>query len=156
MGGFKIGKILGFEIRVDWSWFLIFFLVVFTLAEGYFPRFYSQFTVTTNWLMGVLAALLLFASVLAHELSHCLVSRQYGIQIRGITLFLFGGVSQTAEEPRSAPEEFWMAIVGPVTSFVLAGGFYLLGSLGEMVIWPKPAIALLGYLAMINLFLGAV
>ncbi len=154
MGGFKIGKILGFEINIDWSWLLIFLLVTYTLAMGYFPRFYPSFNTTTNWIMGVLAALLLFASVLVHELSHSVVARGFGTKVEGITLFLYGGMSQTAEEPKSAQEEFWMAIAGPITSFVLALGFYLLGISGVAAIWPKPVIAVLGYLSLINLILG--
>lgn len=154
MGGFRLGKILGFEINVDWSWLLIFFLVVYTLSVGYFPRFYPQFGITTNWIVGILAAVLLFVSVLVHELSHSVVSRHYGTEIKGITLFLFGGMSQAADEPKSAREEFWMAIVGPLTSFALAMVFYVLGGLGAATNWPTPAIAVLGYLALINLVLG--
>ncbi|MCE5313955.1 MAG: site-2 protease family protein [Armatimonadota bacterium] len=154
MGQIKIGRVLGFEISIDWSWLLIFFLVVYTLASGYFPRFYPELNVATNWGMGVLAALLLFASVLVHELSHSVVSRRYGTEVSGITLFLFGGVSQMTDEPKSAREEFWMAIVGPVMSFALAGLFYVLGGIGEATRWPVPIVAVLGYLAFINLLLG--
>ena len=155
MGGVKLGKVLGFEISIDWSWLLIFFLVVYTLANGYFPSFYPSFNIATNWIVGVLAALLLFVSVLIHELSHSLVARSYGTEVKGITLFLFGGVSQTTSEPKSAREEFWMAIVGPVTSFALAAAFYLIGGIGALSSWPTPVVAVLGYLAMINFFLGA-
>jgi Zn-dependent protease/CBS domain-containing protein len=154
MEGIKLGKILGFEINIDWSWLLVFALVVWSLASGYFPSTYPEFGVATNWLMGILAALLLFASVLIHELSHSLVARQYGTQVKGITLFLFGGVSQTTDEPKSAGEEFWMAIVGPVTSLVLAAIFYMVGGAGKLFMWPPPVIAICGYLAMINMLLG--
>lgn len=155
MGGIRVGRILGFEINIDWSWLLIFFLVVYTLANGYFPRAYPQFNIATNWAVGVLAALLLFTSVLIHELSHSVVARRYGARVKGITLFLFGGVSQTADEPRSPTEEFWMAIVGPLTSFVLALVFYLAGGIGALAAWPAPVVAVLGYLALINFLLGA-
>jgi Zn-dependent protease/predicted transcriptional regulator len=154
MGGIRIGKILGFEINVDWSWLLIFFLVVYSLASGYFPTMYPNFGIAMNWLVGILAAALLFVSVLIHELSHSMVARSYGTPVRGITLFMFGGVSQTAEEPKSAREEFWMAIVGPVTSFGLAAVFYALGGIGAVMVWPSPVVAVLGYLAMINLLLA--
>lgn len=153
MGGFRLGRILGFEISVDWSWLLIFFLVVYTLARGYFPSIYG-FGVKTNWIMGVIAALLLFASVLVHELSHSVMARRYGTQVRGITLFLFGGVSQTTDEPKSAHEEFWMALVGPLSSFVLAAVFYSLGVSGARFSWPMPVVAVLWYLGMINFILG--
>ena len=155
MGGVKLGKILGFNISIDWSWLFIFFLVVYTLANGYFPTFYPNFDIATNWMIGILAAILLFVSVLIHELSHSVVARSYGMDVKGITLFLFGGVSQTSDEPKRATEEFWMAIVGPVTSFVLALAFYLIGGIGALSGWPTPVVAVLGYLAMINFFLGA-
>jgi len=154
MGGLRLGRILGFEISIDWSWLFIFFLVVYSLAEGYFPTFYPGFDVATKWGMGILAALLLFASVLVHELSHSIVARNYGAHVKGITLFLFGGVSQTTEEPRSPKEEFAMAIVGPLASFALAVVFYFLGGAGALFGWPPPALAVIGYLAMINMFLG--
>lgn len=155
MRGVRLGKILGFEINIDWSWLLIFFLVVFTLASGYFPSLRHNFDPSTNWMLGVAAALLLFASVLVHELSHSLVARRFGIDVKGITLFIFGGVSQTTEEPRSATEEFWMSIVGPATSFGLAAFFGILDIVGTSAHWPVAAVALVGYLAMINFFLGA-
>lgn len=154
MGRVKLGKVLGFEISIDWSWLLIFFLVTYTLALGYFPTFYPTFSPTTDWILGVLAAILLFCSVLVHGLSHSVVARRYGTEVKGITLFLFGGVSQTADEPKSAREEFWMALVGPLASFVLAGIFYLIGSWGVTFDWPRPTVAVLGYLAGINLLLG--
>ena len=154
MGGFRLGKLFGFEINIDWSWLLIFFLVVYSLAAGYFPTVYPGLGQTANWLMGIIAALLLFASVLVHEISHSLVARSYGTEIKGITLFLFGGVSQTSEEPKRASEEFWMAIAGPVTSFALAVLFYVLGDIGIAYKLPAPVVAVFGYLAFINFLLG--
>ena len=154
MGGFKLGKIFGFQISIDWSWLFIFFLVVYTLAVGYFPVIYPGLGGVTNWGMAVVAALLLFVSVLIHELSHSLVARSYGGEVKGITLFLFGGVSQTADEPKAAREEFWMAVVGPLTSFALAGGFYALFVAGSAAKWPIAGVAILSYLAWINLLLG--
>lgn len=154
MRGVKLGKLLGFEISIDWSWLFIFFLVVYSLAAGYFPRLHPRFGVQMNWILGVAAAILLFVSVLIHELSHSVVARRYGTDVKGITLFIFGGVSQTADEPKSATEEFWMAIVGPATSIVLAVIFGALEYGGAIAAWPPEAIALLGYLAMINFALG--
>lgn len=155
MGGFRLGRVLGFEVNIDWSWLFIFFLVVYSLAAGYFPRFYPELGVGTNWVMGVIAALLLFASVLFHELAHSIVSRSHGNEVKGITLFLFGGMAQTSDEPKRAREEFWMAIVGPISSFALALAFYILGGVGRMAGWPVSVVAILGYLAFINLILGA-
>lgn len=153
MRGVRLGSIFGFEISIDWSWLLIFFLVVYTLAIGYFPM-HGKFTAGMNWILGVAAAILLFASVLIHEISHSLVARRYGIDIKGITLFIFGGVSKTAEEPKSAGAEFWMAIVGPATSFALGIFFGALQVAGVNLGWPVAAIALVGYLALINVALG--
>lgn len=153
MRGVRLGKVLGFEISIDWSWLLIFFLVVFTLANGYFPA-RANFSTAVNWLLGVAAALLLFASVLVHELSHSVMARRYGIDVKGITLFLFGGVSQTAEEPKSASAEFWMAIVGPLTSFGIGAFFGALFLSGTALGWPQTAMTLLSYLAWINIALG--
>jgi len=153
-GGFSLGRVLGFKIDVDWSWLFIFGLVVYSLAVGYFPHFYPQFGVTTNWIVGVIAALLLFASVLAHELSHSVVARRYGIDVKGITLFIFGGVAQTKQEPKTPKVEFWMAIAGPLMSFAIAAVFYLFGSFGVQTGLPEPLIAIFGYLAFINLVLG--
>lgn len=153
MRGVRLGKVLGFEISIDWSWLLIFFMVVFTLANGYFPM-RANFSTATNWLLGVVAALLLFVSVLIHELSHSVMARRYGIDVKGITLFIFGGVSQTAEEPKSASAEFWMAIVGPLTSFALGAFFGILSASGGALGWPLAAVALVSYLAWINVALG--
>jgi Zn-dependent protease/CBS domain-containing protein len=153
-GGIRVGRILGFEINIDWSWLIVFFLVVYTLARGFFPVAYPGFTTTTSWALGLIAAALLFVSVLIHELSHSVVARRFGTPVKGITLFLFGGVSQTSDEPRSAREEFWMAIVGPLTSFGIAIVFYGIGLAAVNLQWPVPVIALVGYLAWINGLLG--
>lgn len=154
MGGFRLGRILGFEIGIDWSWLFIFFLVAYSLAAGWFPLHYPSFSAGTNWGLGFAAAILLFVSVLIHELTHSVVSRRYGTDVKGITLFLFGGVSQMSDEPKRASEEFWMAIVGPISSLILAGVFYAIYSSGVMLAWPLPLQAILGYLAFINLILG--
>lgn len=154
MGGIKLGKILGFEISLDWSWLFIFALVVYTLASGFFPAGLKGYSTGVYWLMGFAAAILLFGSVLVHELSHSVVSRRYGNQVKGITLFLFGGVSQTSDEPKSAKEEFWMAIAGPVTSFVLAAAFYILGDLGRVLGTSEIVTAVFSYLAIINFILA--
>jgi len=153
-GGFRLGRILGFTIRVDWSWLLIFVLVVFSLAGGYFPRFYPQFGIATNWLVGMIAAVLLFASVLAHELMHSIVARRGGIDVKEITLFIFGGVSQTKSEPDDPWMEFRMALAGPALSIALAVGFWVLARITALAMGPAPVVALFGYLAFINLILG--
>jgi len=154
MRGFHLGKIAGFEINIDWSWLIIFFLVVYSLSGFYFPHFYPSLSAGAVWAMGVIAALLLFGSVLAHELMHSIVARRYGIDIKGITLFIFGGVSQIKGEPETPKVEFNMAIVGPLTSFAIAIIFYFITRAGVAAHWPVPVYAITGYLAFINFALG--
>ncbi len=151
MRGVRLGKILGFEISIDWSWVVVFFLVVFAFANS---PLRNQVSPTTNWLIAVAATVLLFASVVAHELSHSLMARRYGIEVKGITLFIFGGVSQTADEPKSAAAEFWMAIVGPLTSFLIGGIFLALSVSAATFGWPAAASFLVLSLARINIILG--
>ncbi|NIM07053.1 MAG: CBS domain-containing protein [Armatimonadetes bacterium] len=121
---FRLGKILGIEIEIDYTWFIILGLMAFGFArglpqqlelKGLHPAYY--------WLLGIAIALLLFASVLIHELSHSLLAKMNGLGIAGITLFLFGGVSKLVKEPRSALSELQISIVGPLVSLLLAGLF---------------------------------
>ena len=103
------------------------------------------------WVMGAITAVMLFVSVLIHELGHSVVAKHYGIPVPRITLFVFGGVSQIAEEPASAGQEFWIAVVGPAVSFALAALFW---ELEPLVSSSTPLLALAEYLALINLVLG--
>lgn len=116
--------LLGFAIKIDLSWVLIALLITWSLATGYFPTAHTGFPDTIYWWMGIAGALGLFASIVFHELSHSVVARRFGIPIRGITLFIFGGVAEMEEEPPSPRAEFLMAIAGPVASVILAAGFY--------------------------------
>lgn len=128
----RIGRLFGIEIRVDLSWFVIFALVAWSLSSNIGP--FGTITENVNERRGlaVLSALLFFASVLLHELSHSLVARANGVPIRGITLFVFGGVSRFEGEPQTAPSAAWIAFVGPLTSLVLGGLFALAaGAFGE-------------------------
>jgi Zn-dependent protease len=154
MRSIRIGKIAGFEISIDWSWLIVFFLVVYSLAGFYFPNNPPRLGVGMSWLVALASALLLFASVLAHELMHSVVARRYGLEIKGITLFIFGGVSQTKGEPETPKIEFWMAIAGPATSFALAAAFYGLAYTSMTSNWPAAVVALTSYLALINFMLG--
>ena len=158
--GFSVGRIFGIRITIDWSWIFIFVLVIWNLgtAVSDLHRFWSPVTI---WGVAVVAALLFFASVLAHELAHSLVARAQGLPVRTITLFLFGGVSNIQREPRSPAAEFLMAIVGPITSIVLGVIFLVLGAIsaGTLVQEVMPSmtgLASLSPLAIILLWLGQI
>lgn len=149
---FKLGRVAGIEIGVHYTWLFAFFLVTWSLAVSYFPGNNPGLSDGIYWLLGVIAALALFASVLAHELMHSFVARAQGQDVESITLFIFGGVSNLKAEPRSARDEFLMAGVGPITSLVLAGLFWL--TLQALPAGRAPLGGILSYLATINLMLG--
>jgi Zn-dependent protease/CBS domain-containing protein len=148
-------RILGFEVRIDASWLILAILVTWTLAVGLFPAWYPDLAANTYWWMGIVGALGLFVSIIFHELSHSLVARRYGLPIKGITLFIFGGVAEMTEEPVSPKVEFLMAAAGPIASFVLAAIFYGIGAVGASADWPVPAAGVVAYLAIINVVLAA-
>ncbi|HEY3298561.1 MAG TPA: site-2 protease family protein, partial [Armatimonadota bacterium] len=149
----RIGKLIGIPIKIDISWLVAFILIVYSLAKGYFQTMYQEFTPTMDWVGGIVAALLLFASVLLHELMHSYVAIKNGLPVGGITLFIFGGISQLNEEPRTPEVELKMALAGPATSLVLGGAILLLMRVSGMphnTLWA----AILGYLGLINVMLG--
>lgn len=125
--GIRIGQLFGINIRLDWSWLLIFLLISWNLATV-FGQMHPDWTLALQGGVAVVAALLFFASVLAHELAHSLMARAQGVPVRSITLFLFGGVSNIQQEPPSPRAEFLITIVGPITSVVLGIIFILMGS----------------------------
>jgi Zn-dependent protease/predicted transcriptional regulator len=158
--GFSIGRIFGINVRIDWSWLFIFFLVTWNLSTV-FGQAHAGWGPTLTWGMAIVAAFLFFASVLAHELAHSLVARARGIPVRSITLFLFGGVSDIQREPDSPGVEFVMAIVGPLTSIVLGGLLALLagasaGPLQDTMTNPTATIARLSPLTTLLLWLGSI
>lgn len=152
-GGFPLFRLAGIQVRVDPSWFLIFLLIWWSLSAGYFPRMRPEAGPVASWAAGLLAALFFFLSLLLHELSHSLVARRAGHEVRSITLFLFGGAAEMTSEPADPATEFRIAVVGPLASFALAFGFWL----GERLLagaLPDLLLAVLGYLAWVNLALG--
>jgi Zn-dependent protease/CBS domain-containing protein len=155
-GVFKIMSIGGIDIKVHWSWVIILALVTFQLAVGYFPLQMPGENTVVYWVLGLIAALLLFVSVLLHELSHSFMALARGLKVRDIVLFIFGGVSNIEQEPESARDEFLVTVVGPLSSLVLAAVFFGL----EQLVSPPVrrvgagAAAVLQYLAFINLLLG--
>jgi len=149
-----IFKLFNFQVRADISWIFIAILIVWSLATGYFPYTYTDFSLWVYIWMGVSGALGLFLSVIFHELSHSLVSRRFGMKITGITLFVFGGVSEMEDEPPGPKAEFFMAIAGPVSSAVLWLVFQGLYRLGNFFSMPVPVTGVLFYLSWINLLLA--
>ncbi len=144
-------RLFGFEVRLDASWIVIALLVTWSLAVSVFPVEYPELPIVHYWAMGFVGAIGLFACIVFHELCHSLVARLYGIHMKGITLFIFGGMAELGEEPGSAKAEFLMAVAGPVASFVLAGVFFLLRPL---ITRPVEAAGVIAYLAWINVALA--
>ncbi len=149
---FKLGRISGIEIGIHYTWLIAFGLVAWSLAQGFFPANYPGWTPGTYWLVGVVAALALFASVLVHELSHSFVALARGHGVHSITLFIFGGVSNLKTEAEEPADEFLIAVVGPLTSFVLAALFWLADA--ALAAGRTPLGATLSYLAFVNALLG--
>lgn len=152
---FKLFKLFGFEVRLDASWIIIAILIAWSLSTGLFPFQYKSLSTRTYWLMGVIGAIGLFLSIIAHEFTHSLVARKYGMPMRGITLFIFGGVAEMENEPPSAKAEFWIAVVGPLSSIAIAVIFYAIYRLGIQAGWTQPVKGVIAYLAMINGLLAA-
>lgn len=153
-GGFRLGSILGFEIRIDYSWFIIFFLILWSLSAGFFPQVLPDRDTAVYVAMGIAGALLFFGSILAHELSHSLVARAKGIPVEGITLFLFGGIAHTRLEAEDPSDEIQIAGIGPLLSFVLGAVFWGIGWLGGRLGWPAPVNQVALYLGFINVLLA--
>ncbi len=149
-GAWKIGSVMGIPIRLHFTWFLVFGLITWSLSTVYFPQAAPDLPALAYWIKGALASLLLFASVAFHELAHSFVARRYGIPIESITLFIFGGVAQMKSEPPHPRAEFWIAVAGPLSSFLLAA-LFLFGTLQA----EGGVRALFSYLARINFILAA-
>ncbi len=151
-GSFRIGSIAGIDIFINASWIVIVVFLTYSLATGWFPLTYPGFSGSTYFLLGLISALLLFVSVLLHELAHSLVARRRGLPVHNIILFIFGGISNIEQEPGTPGVEFQMAFVGPLTSL-------LIGLLSYLLILPirethSPVEAVLSYLAVTNVALG--
>lgn len=163
--GFRLGQLFGIKINVDWSWLFIFLLVTWNLASV-FGDMHSEWSLALSIGTAVVAALLFFASVLAHEMAHSLMAVAQGVPVRSITLFLFGGVSNIEREPPSARAEFLITIVGPITSIVLGILFLALSTIGAFPLSTSmsdptqamanlgPVMTLLPWLGSINIILG--
>lgn len=156
----QIGHIKRIPIRLHFTLIITFFLIDWTLATYFMPQYIKGLTSTNYWIMGSLGTILLFFSILLHELAHSIVATKYGIPVRSITLFIFGGVSDITKEPKDFHQEFKMSIVGPLTSFALGGIFALFfwlasqtGSVGNLS-YLEQIKGVLFYAVIINIMLG--
>jgi Zn-dependent protease len=150
----RLGKVFGLEISFNWSLILIFLLIAWTMAAEVLPSAVPNQAVWSYWVSGLAGAVVFYGCLLAHEVSHALVARSKGIKVAGITLWLFGGVTQLAGEPARAADEALITVVGPLTSFVIAGiGFALTAGLTAIAA-PALIANLVAWLALLNLLLG--
>jgi Zn-dependent protease/CBS domain-containing protein len=154
MRGLKLFQVLGIQISLNYTWFIVFGLIAWSLAAGYFPFHYPEMGRSAHWTMGFLGAFFLFLSVLIHELTHSYIAKKEGIEVKEITLFIFGGVSQLTKEPEDPKKELKVAIGGPLSSLVLAFIFWILSKTTFQAPHLILITGLLGYLAFINLSLA--
>jgi len=147
-------SLFGFKVSVDVTWIILAVLITWSLAKGLFPNYFEGYSNITYWWMGIAGALGLFASIIFHEFCHSIVARRFGLPIKGITLFIFGGVAEMNEEPKSPKAEFLMAVMGPVSSAIL--GLLIAAAVlasGKMS-WPGPVTGVLKYLVWLNFILA--
>ncbi|MCX8161174.1 MAG: site-2 protease family protein [Candidatus Saccharicenans sp.] len=148
----KVARISGIDIKIDSSWIVIFLLFTFSLSAFYFPQSFQLSNRVYYWLLGILTSLLVFVSVLFHELAHSLTAKRQGEEVEDITLFILGGVARITDEPGTPQKEFSMALVGPASSFSLALFFILVSYL--VAPYSRPFQAAAAYLAYINAIVG--
>jgi len=151
---YPLFRLFGFQVNLDVSWLLIALLITWTLAAGLFPESYPGLSREMYWWMGIAGAAGIFFSIVFHEFSHSLVARHYGLNIRGITLFIFGGIAEMEKEPSTPKSEFLMAIAGPMASFLLAFIFQQLHLLATANEWSVFIIGVTYYLAYLNTILA--
>jgi len=148
--GIRIGRIFGVQIALHPSWFVIALIVTYTMAAGELPATFPGWDAALYWAIGAIISLLFFASVLAHELSHALVARRFGLRVRDITLFIFGGAASLEGDPKRPRDEALIAAAGPVTSLVI--GAILWGI--DVAVSQQQVVAIVGWLGFINISLG--
>lgn len=157
---FTIKKI---PIKLHFTLIIVFFLISWTLATGFMPHYYPSLTTSQYWIMGIIGAIILFVSILLHELSHSLLSIRYGIHVNQIILFIFGGISDMKDETKEFKKEFKIAVVGPLTSYALSGLFWILFILVSFLNDNQQSIGnslssvegILLYSSMVNLIIGS-
>lgn len=161
--GLRLFSLLGIEIRLDWSVLIIFTLIVYSLGAGLFPQWHEDWSAATSWLTALIAGVIFFASLLAHEMSHSLMARRFGIRVPRITLFLFGGMAEIEAEARTPKEEFLIAVVGPLMSMALGVMFSFIATtlMSEQTLElltedPEAAVAAMSPLVTACIWLGSV
>lgn len=147
----RLFKVFGFEVGIDPSWTILAILIAWSLSAGLFPAQIAGLSIKMYWVMGVVGMLGLFASIILHEIAHSIVARKQGMTIQGITLFVFGGVSEMADDSPGPWAEFTMAVAGPITSIMLSAVFYLVAIFMKL---PGPIVGIFWYLSMINAILA--
>jgi Zn-dependent protease/predicted transcriptional regulator len=150
----QIGRLFGIPLRVHVSWLIVFGLVSWSLAAGYFPAQLPNLPVWSYWTKAIIATGMFFTSVILHELGHSLVARRHGVRIASITLFVFGGVSEMRDEAQTPRQEFQIAAIGPAISLVLAVVFGVFGVFAREGETPTGVSAVLLYLGGVNLLLA--
>lgn len=152
-GTVPLFRVAGIQVSLDYSWFIIFALITWSLSAGYFPRHFRGLGQSVYWTVGTVTSVLFFLSIVLHEIMHSLVAMRFGIAIRSITLFIFGGASHLSHEAKSPWSEFIIAFAGPATNIVL--GLVLLGIRTHFPWESAPIIAVVfNYLAWINILIG--
>ncbi|MDO8510758.1 MAG: site-2 protease family protein [Nanoarchaeota archaeon] len=149
-GTTKLFRIFGIDVQLHFSWWFVFALLAWNLSSSFFPQFFPGLENQTYWIMGIISVILLFVSVLLHELSHSLVAKAKKVKVESITLFFFGGVASIDDEDLKPSTEFFMAIAGPLFSLLLFGVFYLIYFLNGDLFWT----AITFYLYQLNLILA--
>lgn len=153
-GSFSIGKIKGIQIDINYSWFLIFIIVTWSMAANFFPATFPDMTLYLRILLGAATALLFFASVLLHELSHSLTAIRLNVPVRKISLVIFGGAAEIEKEPNEPMKELKIAVAGPIMSIFLYVVFTLLSMLLTTLNAPEPVSVMFTYLGYVNLILA--
>ncbi len=151
---FKVLRLAGFDVNIDISWVIIVVLIIWSLAVSLFPSQYPNMPTRSYVWMAALAAFGFFASIIIHEFCHALVARHYGLPMKGITLWMLGGVAEMSDEPPNAKTEFLMAGAGPLASIGIAAVCYGLATVATQLQWSVIAIAVFSYLWRINLILA--
>lgn len=152
--GIRLFSLLGFEVKLDPSWLLLALLISWSLGAGLFPQEYPGLSPYVYAWMGVAVAIGIFISIVFHEFAHSIVARHFGLEMRGITLFLFGGVAEMGREPPGPKSEFLIAIAGPISSLLLAYIFWLTETIAKAGGWPTPFTGVIATLVLINFWVA--